>query len=107
MRAGAGAKEESRARRGTRRAVAVLLLGAAACVTTLSNSDLVRTHRSAAVEGASAKVGAEMCTTCHDQVAGHAPATSYHADCESCHGPGDKHANSGDPKDIRFPSNSE
>ena len=88
---GVGAGRERSAARGARRARwSILLLGAAACAT-LSTGDLVRTHRSAAVEGASEKVGAETCTTCHDTVAGHAPAPKYHAECESCHGPGDKH----------------
>ncbi|HKA15514.1 MAG TPA: cytochrome c3 family protein [Myxococcota bacterium] len=102
-----GAGRERSAARGARRARwSILLLGAAACAT-LSTGDLVRTHRSAAVEGASEKVGAETCTTCHDTVAGHAPAPKYHAECESCHGPGDKHAASADKADIRFPANAD
>jgi len=85
----------------------LLLLGAVACVTTLSDRDVPRTHRSALVEGASEKVGADECLTCHEDVKGRAPAPSYHADCESCHGAGDKHAESEEPADIRFPANAD
>jgi DmsE family decaheme c-type cytochrome len=97
-----------RASRGARRArLSLLLLGAAACVTTLSTSGLQRTHRSATVEGASEAVGAEECETCHEDVLGHAPAPSYHAECEACHGPGDLHTDSEEVADIRFPSNAD
>jgi len=97
-----------RAGRGARRARwSLLLIGAVACVTTLSSSDLQPFHRSAAVEGASEKVGADECETCHEDVHGRAPAPSYHADCEACHGPGDLHTDSEEVADIRFPSNAD
>jgi len=83
----------------------LLLLGAAACVTSLSSEDLQPTHRTTPVEGATEKIGAEQCEMCHQDVQGHAPTPSYHADCESCHGPGNVHFESQDPKDIRFPAN--
>ena len=64
------------------------MLAVAACMSTLAPGDLQRTHRSAPVEGAVQKVGAEECLACHEEVAGHAPAPSYHADCEACHDTG-------------------
>ena len=85
----------------------LLLLGAVACVTTLSSRDLVPTHRSALVEGADEKIGADECTTCHEDVHGRAPAPKYHGDCEACHGPGNLHADSEEEKDIRFPANAD
>ena len=84
---------------------ALLLLAVAACMTTLSARDLRPTHRSAPVEGANERLGSEECLFCHEEVGGHAAAPRYHADCESCHGPGELHAGSEEAVDIRFPSN--
>ena len=102
-----GTRDPRRGQRAARRIWASLcVLGVVACVT-LSTRDLQRTHRSAPVEGATEKVGAEECVTCHEDVAGHAPAPTYHADCESCHGPGDLHYDSEELAHIRFPSNAD
>jgi DmsE family decaheme c-type cytochrome len=87
--------------------VFVLVLGAVACVTTLSTSELPGFHRTAAVEGASEMVGAEECETCHEDVKGWAPAPVYHADCETCHGSGELHIDSEEVSEIRFPSNAD
>ena len=54
-------------------------------------------QRTADVEDAGEPVGAEECLACHDDVEGHAPATSYHDDCEACHGPGERHWESEEP----------
>lgn len=83
----------------------MLVLGAAACVTTLSGGPPPGWHRTAPVEGATEKVGAEECETCHEDVHGNAPAPDYHEDCEACHGSGELHIDSEEVADIRFPSN--
>lgn len=64
----------------------------------------------------SSYVGSEVCADCHDDIAAAFPQTAHgRADlsgasisgtaavqgCESCHGPGGAHADSGDPADIR------
>jgi DmsE family decaheme c-type cytochrome len=92
--------------RGVRRTGALLLVAVVSCVS-LSTGDLQRTHRTAPVEGATERVGAEECATCHEDVHDRAPSTTYHADCESCHGPGEKHYESEEPSDIRFPANAD
>jgi predicted CXXCH cytochrome family protein len=57
-------------------------------------------------------VGQDTCTTCHDAAAKQFARSAHGAlaphelrgqrsGCESCHGPGGRHAESGDPKDIR------
>jgi len=85
----------------------LLVLGAAACVTTLSTRDLQSYHRTGAVEGATENVGAEECSVCHEEVHGFAAAPEYHSDCEACHGPGELHIDSEEIADIRHPSNAD
>ncbi len=54
-------------------------------------------------------VGSEVCGACHEEVAveftrtAHATAKGWDAEasCESCHGAGEKHVESGEPADIR------
>lgn len=61
-------------------------------------------RRTAAVEGADQRLGAESCGLCH----GHQGAPGHHADCESCHGPGELHVrNALDLSGIRFPGNAD
>jgi len=81
-----------------------LLVGLFACVTTWSPLDDRPYHRTAAVPDATELVGAEECEVCHEDVAGHALGPDYHADCESCHGPGALHSDTEEIADIRFPS---
>lgn len=50
-------------------------------------------------------IGAPVCAACHEQVHGQESPAPFHADCESCHGPGSLHAASGDTQLIRFPGN--
>lgn len=54
-----------------------------------------------------ARVGAEECGVCHEDVRGHEKIASYHADCEACHGGGDLHARSEESSDIRYPANAD
>lgn len=77
-----------------------------ACVSTWPTIAPEPYHRTAPIEDAD-PVGAEECEVCHDEVAGHAPAPSYHADCESCHGPGSVHYYSEEPEDIRYPADAD
>jgi DmsE family decaheme c-type cytochrome len=85
--------------------VVLLLLFGAACVTTLSTHELSGFHRTGEVEGASERVGAEECETCHEDVHGSTPGTAYHSDCEDCHGSGELHIDSEEIAEIRFPAN--
>jgi predicted CXXCH cytochrome family protein len=70
-----------------------------------------QTTRPSPPAAASTVVGAETCAGCHDAVAAqfshsaHGDLAAFErrgqpAGCESCHGPGGKHAESGDPTDI-------
>ena len=61
-------------------------------------------------------VGTETCLTCHEEVVGQFATNPHHVletakggpwagkACEACHGPGSRHAESVDPKDIRNPA---
>jgi len=59
------------------------------------------------VTGAGATIGAPSCYPCHDSFEGHFVASDAHADCESCHGPGQLHEYTALPEDIRFPSSAD
>lgn len=61
-------------------------------------------HRVAPVEGAGRLVGNAGCLECHDDFSGHHVHSSAHADCESCHGPGQLHEHTVSAEAIRFPS---
>ncbi len=63
-------------------------------------------RRTAAIVGAE-PVGAEECSTCHEDVQGHRLIAGYHAGCESCHGGGSLHAESESPVDIRYPDDAD
>lgn len=88
------------------RVVVGLGFGLMACVSTWPTIAPQSYHRTAAIAGAEA-VGADECTVCHEEVGGHAPAPTYHADCESCHGAGSVHSDSEETADIRFPADSD
>jgi DmsE family decaheme c-type cytochrome len=76
------------------------------------SSATLHAQEPAAAQGAF--VGDDTCTACHETI-GRTIASSSHGkaanprtpaaqpnrSCESCHGPGQKHAESGDPSDIR------
>src|ERR1700733_590076 len=61
--------------------------------------------------------GAEVCMACHEDISNAFPKSPHHRlsidakrgwegrACEACHGPGQKHAESGDPTLIRNPAN--
>lgn len=91
---------------GARHWVVGLGIVLAACVSTWPAVAPQRYHRTEPVAEAE-PIGAEECLVCHEDVAGHAPAPAYHADCEACHGPGSVHGDSEDPADIRYPSDAD
>lgn len=82
-----------------------LLVGLGACVTKWTPPVPQSYHRTAPIPDALEFVGADECEACHEEVGGYAPAPEYHEDCESCHGPGELHADSEEPTEIRFPAN--
>jgi DmsE family decaheme c-type cytochrome len=87
------------------RAGAIVLLtagGLAACMSL--RWEPLGPRRTAEVPGAE-RTGAEECSTCHEDVQGHARIASYHADCEACHGGGSLHAESEATADTRYPTN--
>jgi DmsE family decaheme c-type cytochrome len=93
---------------GARPWLSILLVASflLACVTTWT--PLERSyHRITAVKDAGAPVGADECRTCHEDEQGRTFGPEGHADCEACHGPGELHADSEEPQDIRFPSSSD
>ena len=99
-------KEGRQGRAEARPWLLLVLLGTLlACVTTWSPPELRKYHRTEPLANAGEKVGSEECGTCHEDVLGHALGPDYHADCESCHGPGALHSESEEVADIRFPSN--
>jgi hypothetical protein len=61
-------------------------------------------------------VGVETCKLCHEEVVSNLSTNPHHVlevnekkgwkgkTCEACHGPGSRHADSADPKDIRNPA---
>jgi len=93
----------------SRSAPAGLLLvgGLVACVSTWAPPEPASWHRTAEVEGDNYLIGNAECIDCHEEVQGYAPAPDYHADCESCHGPGGLHFESEEPGDIRHPTNAD
>lgn len=95
-----------RALRGRRAWCGLLLsLGLLACVTWAPPARYYQ--RTAAVEDAGERMGADECLACHKSVQGHPAAPEYHRDCEACHGPGEAHWSSEKASDIRYPSNAD
>jgi DmsE family decaheme c-type cytochrome len=92
-----------RPRPSTRIALALALSGAlAACVHL--QWEPIGPRRTAEIPEVS-RVGAEECSTCHEDVKGHEKIATYHSDCEDCHGGGSLHAKTEAPGDVRYPSN--
>lgn len=87
-------------------ALAAAVAAITACVTVWSPPEPKSYHRTAEIADAE-EVGFDECITCHEDVGGHAPIPTYHAECESCHGLGSVHADSEEPVDIRFPSSAD
>jgi DmsE family decaheme c-type cytochrome len=66
--------------------------------------------------GPATYVGVETCKGCHEEVVSQLSTNPHHVlevnekkgwkgkTCEACHGPGSRHADSADPKDIRNPA---
>jgi len=78
-----------------------------ACVTTWTPPVPQNYHRTSPVKGATELAGADECEVCHEDVEGHALGPTYHADCETCHGPGLLHSETEETADIRFPGNAD
>jgi len=87
--------------------VPALVGGLVACATAWSPPEPRTYHRTAAVQDAGELVGADECEDCHEEMRGYAVIPDFHAECESCHGPGELHAESEEPADIRFPGDAD
>jgi DmsE family decaheme c-type cytochrome len=81
----------------------MILGGALACVTQWSPPEPTGIHRTEAISGAGALIGAQECEACHASFGEHFAASATHPDCESCHGPAQLHAHTARASDIRFP----
>jgi DmsE family decaheme c-type cytochrome len=81
------------------------MVGLVACVMPWGTLIPTKFHRVEPVAGAGRSLGAERCYDCHASFGDHHIATAYHADCETCHGPGELHDYTARSGDIRFPSN--
>jgi len=92
------------ANRGARFLAACLLLAfAIACVARFAGEPTGH-RRTELVEDPGAFVGSEICLDCHDSFRGHFVRSEFHADCESCHGPAERHLYSARAVDIAYPS---
>jgi DmsE family decaheme c-type cytochrome len=106
MNADEASRSSSLARRHAARMLTAVLLGTAvACVSHWSPPPEAGYHRTGAVAGAGARIGAEACTDCHDSFDEHFMASEVHGDCEACHGPAERHAYTAAASDISYPSN--
>lgn len=77
---------------------------AVACVGTWKTSPPEGRHRVAPIAGAGERVGSTICLDCHGSFGEHVVESGQHADCESCHGPGQLHVHTARAESIRFPS---
>jgi DmsE family decaheme c-type cytochrome len=84
-------------------AAVVLVVGLFACVSRWAPLETTRYQRTDPVSGAGSEIGARECSACHDSFGGHFIASEAHADCESCHGPGQLHAYTAKAGDIGYP----
>ena len=100
-----GVARSHRPRRPVRSAACALVCVLVACVGVWSPPEPTGYHRTAPVEGAGERIGAEHCYDCHDSFEGHFVASAQHPDCESCHGAGQLHAYTAGAADVRYPSN--
>jgi DmsE family decaheme c-type cytochrome len=99
-----------RRRRGRWRVLSFVLLGfvaLAACVIPWTLPTPTGYQRVETANRPGKAIGAEQCYACHASFDTHRVSTEYHADCESCHGPGQMHNYTAKPQDIRYPANAD
>ncbi len=86
--------------------VAIVPLGATiACGSGWTLPEATGYRRTEPVQNAGAAIGAAACADCHASYEGHFVTSDYHADCETCHGPGERHAYTARARDIAQPGN--
>jgi DmsE family decaheme c-type cytochrome len=75
----------------------------AACMSHWAPPEPEGHQRTQDVPGAGARIGADSCYDCHDSFGDHFVTSDAHPDCESCHGPAERHAYTAQSADIRYP----
>jgi len=105
---GSRCRGASARRHSARVAAASLLLAVLfACVSRFSAGPETGYRRVEPVRGAGGAIGAGVCQDCHGSYAQHLVSSDHHADCESCHGPGQLHVYTAEAADIRFPASAD
>jgi len=87
--------------------LALVAVVALACVGTWRAVTPEGRHRVEPVSGAGEQLGAATCLECHVDFGGHRVRSEIHADCESCHGPGQLHVHTAEAEAIRFPGSAD